>query len=65
MKKWTVDFGLHLDATIEGIEAHTAKEAKEIAIDMLLDDPSQYLDFDNEDDVDVWLEDSTALQAKE
>lgn len=54
MKKWTVDFNMKLYATFEGIEADTESEAKEIAIEMLLDDPGQHLDFDAKNEVDVW-----------
>lgn len=56
MKKWTVEFNMQLYATFEGIEADTESEAKEIAIDKLLDDPSQYLDFDDKNEVEVWEE---------
>ena len=56
MKKYTVDFNLRLNATFEGIEAHSEAEARQKGIDMLLDDPGQYLDFDD-DGVDVYLAD--------
>lgn len=56
MKKYTVDFRLTLYATFEGIEADSEEKAKETAIEMLLDDPGQYLDFDNKDEVEVWEE---------
>ncbi len=58
MKKWTVDFRMNLYATFEGIEANSEAEAKEIAIDMLSDDPTQYLDFDDKHEVQVWEEDA-------
>lgn len=58
MKKWTVDFDMKLFATFEGIEADSESVAKEIAIVMLLDDPGQYLDFSDENEVDVWEEEA-------
>lgn len=53
MKRWTVEFDMNLNATFEGIEANSKNEAKEIAIEMLLDDPIQYLDFSDENEVRV------------
>lgn len=57
MKKWTVEFKMDLYATFQGIEAETEEEAKEIAADMLLDDPSQYLDFSDPSQFDVYEDD--------
>lgn len=57
MKKYTVDFNLDLSATFEGIEAETEEEAREIAIEELLDSPEHYLDFSDPHQVQSWEED--------
>jgi hypothetical protein len=57
MPKWTVEFAMHLDAVFEGIEADTEEEARDIAIEKLLEDPAEYLDFDSPSEVTVTEDD--------
>lgn len=55
---WTVDVSPKLNITVEDIEAETEREAREIAIDRIYNDPCYYLDIDPDDRfcVDAWDE---------